>query len=228
MPTLASSGTLRGRGYNGQSDRGKSVAARRTATIFNAQSRRQLHRHPLSTTCRTAQACVHRPGGTAGAEYARGRPTTFWQPAARERCLQALDPAARWSEAGWNAAVFARHERRHHIISTAEHQFRFFPNAGKNPGKALIGTPSARNFRRDYSFIDATFESALTLNVPKHSAVAMRFSFTGKGCRASETAETALDDLRSCSVGTNVMYFILSTRGDEITTGHGKNSRYTW
>src|SRR5882672_5078491 len=135
----------------------------------------------------------------------------------------------RWTEAlGWNAAVY-RTDLNDDIIfisSGGAVNAGFFQNAGKTRRQGLeLGMHSRigkLNLAANYGYIDATFESALTLNSPANSSAVSNDIQVSPGSKVPGIPEHSLklrmeyDFTEAVSVGTNIMYFSSQyARGDE-------------
>ncbi|MEK6211190.1 MAG: TonB-dependent receptor [Pseudomonadota bacterium] len=137
----------------------------------------------------------------------------------------------RWSEAlGWNAAVY-RTDLKDDIIfisSGGAVNAGFFQNAGKTRRQGLElgmhGRFAKLSLAANYGYIDATFESALTLNSPVNSSADPGTGDiqVSPGNKVPGIPEHSLklrmeyDFTEAVSVGTNIMYFSSQyARGDE-------------
>ena len=150
----------------------------------------------------------------------------------------------RWSEAlGWTAAVY-RTDLNDDIIfisSGGAVNAGFFQNAGKTRRQGLElgmhGRIRKLSLAANYGFIDATFESALTLNSPVNSSAdpVTDDIQVSPGNKVPGIPEHALklrleyDFTEAVSVGTNIMVFSSQyARGDENNQDvNGKIPGYT-
>ncbi len=150
----------------------------------------------------------------------------------------------RWSEAlGWNAAVY-RTDLDDDIIfisSGGAINAGFFQNAGKTRRQGLElgmhGRIGKLGLAANYGYIDATFESALTLNSPANSSAdpITNDIQVSPGNKVPGIPEHSLkvrmeyDFTEALSVGTNVLYFSSQyARGDENNQdANGKLPDYT-
>ena len=149
----------------------------------------------------------------------------------------------RWSEAlGWNVAIY-RTDLDDDIIfisSGGAVNAGFFQNAGKTRRQGvelgMHGHTGKLNVAANYGFIDATFESALTINSPVNSSADPSGDIqVSPGNKVPGIPEHSLK-LRleyaftdAVSVGTNIMYFSSQyARGDENNQDvNGKIPGYT-
>ena len=148
----------------------------------------------------------------------------------------------RWSEAlGWNAAVY-RTDLNDDIIfisSGGAINAGFFQNGGKTRRQGLElgmhGRVGKLSLAANYGYIDATFESALTLNSPANSSAVADDIQVSPGNKVPGIPEHSLklrleyDFTEAVSVGTNLMYFSSQyARGDENNQdANGKIPGYT-
>jgi iron complex outermembrane recepter protein len=150
----------------------------------------------------------------------------------------------RWSEAlGWNAAVY-RTDLNDDIIfisSGGAVNAGFFQNAGKTRRQGLElgmhGRIGKLDLAANYGFIDATFESALTLNSPVNTSADPGTGDiqVSPGNKVPGIPEHSIklrmeyDFTEAVSVGTNLMYFSSQyARGDENNQdANGKIPGYT-
>ena len=148
----------------------------------------------------------------------------------------------RWSEAlGWNASVY-RTDLNDDIIfisSGGAVNAGFFQNSGKTRRQGVELGMHGR-FRKlsvaaNYGYIDATFESALTLNSPANSSAVGNDIQVSPGNKVPGIPEHSLklrmeyDVTEAVSVATNIMYFSSQyARGDENNQdANGKIPGYT-
>jgi outer membrane receptor protein involved in Fe transport len=149
----------------------------------------------------------------------------------------------RWTEAlGWNASVY-RTDLNDDIIFVSSGgagvNTGFFQNAGKTRRQGLElgmhGRIGKLSLAANYGYIDATFESALTLNSPANSSAVSDEIQVSPGNKVPGIPEHSMklrmeyDVTEAVSVGTNVMYFSSQyARGDENNQdANGKIPGYT-
>jgi len=150
----------------------------------------------------------------------------------------------RWSEAlGWNASIY-RTDLNDDIIfisSGGAVNAGFFQNAGKTRRQGvelgMHGRINRLSLAANYGFIDATFESALTLNSPVNSSADPGTGDiqVSPGNKVPGIPEHSIklrleyDFTEAVSVGTNVMYLSSQyARGDENNQdANGKIPGYT-
>ncbi len=150
----------------------------------------------------------------------------------------------RWSEAlGWNASIY-RTDLNDDIIfisSGGAVNAGFFQNAGKTRRQGvelgMHGRINKLSLAANYGFIDATFESALTINSPVNSSADPGTGDiqVSPGNKVPGIPEHSIklrleyDFTEAVSVGTNVMYLSSQyARGDENNQdANGKIPGYT-
>jgi len=150
----------------------------------------------------------------------------------------------RWSEAlGWNASIY-RTDLNDDIIfisSGGAVNAGFFQNAGKTRRQGvelgMHGRMGKLSLAANYGFIDATFESALTLNSPVNSSADPGTGDiqVSPGNKVPGIPEHSIklrleyDFFEAVSVGTNIMYLSSQyARGDENNQdANGKIPGYT-